>query len=809
VSSRGPSLRRPAGQDALRRLDAQLDRRAAGAHGPEVWISAVRKALAARSPEAFDIAEQGLRAFPADPELMLIAALTALATAVPDRALVLLKRYSKRYGSGKPAILLTCLAWAQQGQFTRAWTTLQDEGLDTGRAAIPWFVGDDVMEHWLYAQLHEIRREQGRPQGQAQTRPATPPRSDAGAPAILTHRPAQPRPDPSAASRPPLTRRRPAAPVMPERPAVPDLPRLEARFDMTFELANADAIEISGPDARSDAHLDLTPFRLRAELVRLSLFEGFDELLCLPALQGVEAHWYQVETVRKVLKQYRGRVLLADEVGLGKTVEAGMVLKEYILRGMAERVLILTPASLVGQWRDEMAAKFGIDCATSHDALFRSDPERFWAQPRVIASIAAARRKDHAELLAGLKYDVVVVDEAHHLRDQASASYGLVNSLQKRFLLLLSATPVQNSLLELYNLLTLLQPGIFKTPKEFRAAYMVPGKPREPANRERLRDLMRGVMVRNTRALAALRMPRRHASTLRASPETEEAACYAELTALVREMAAGEGASAGSGPHRLSLQHLLTAAGSSPAASAVAIARFAERHPQGTRWTALLARTRAISAGAKEAALMRLLAQNPAEKKLVFVHHRDSLTHLADRLRREGTPFASFAGDMSGPQKDAAVEAFREQVPLLLCTESGGEGRNLQFCNTLINFDIPWNPMAIEQRIGRVDRIGQTREVFIFNLVTAGTIEDAVLRILDEKINMFELVVGEVGAILGEVDEQQEFSTLVLDAWLQGTEQARVYAFAQIESQLLAARQQYDDVKQLDEALFGNELDAA
>ncbi len=117
--------------------------------------------------------------------------------------------------------------------------------------------------------------------------------------------------------------------------------------------------------------------------------------------------------------------------------------------------------------------------------------------------------------------------------------------------------------------------------------------------------------------------------------------------------------------------------------------------------------------------------------------------------------------------------------------------------------------MAIEQRIGRIDRIGQVREVFVFNLVTAGTIEDAVLRILDEKINMFELVVGEVGAILGEVDEQGEFSALVLDAWLQNTEQGRVDAFAQLENQLLAARRQYDGVKQLDEALFGNELDAA
>ena len=275
-------------------------------------------------------------------------------------------------------------------------------------------------------------------------------------------------------------------------------------------------------------------FRLRGELVQLGLFQGFDELLCLPLLRGVETHWYQVETVRKVLKQYRGRVLLADEVGLGKTIEAGMVVKEYMLRGMAERVLILTPASLVGQWREEMAEKFGIDCATTHDRLLRDDPAAFWAQHRVIASMAVARRKDHAALLAAQAYDVVVVDEAHHLKDQSSASYHLVNSLQKRFLLLLSATPVQNNLIELYNLLTLLQPGIFKTQKEFRAAYMVHGKPREPVNREKLRDLMRGVMIRNTRALAALRLPRRHAATLRATPEPEEAACYRDLTAKVR-----------------------------------------------------------------------------------------------------------------------------------------------------------------------------------------------------------------------------------------------------------------------------------
>jgi superfamily II DNA or RNA helicase len=753
------------------------------------WEGAIRAALAGRLQRSMLLAEQALSACPGDPDLLLLAALTALANADPERAHRLLKRFRKRWVPGKDADLLTALALGQQKQYAKALAVLRESRLDTNRAALAAFIGDGVMQDWLLDSLDEIRRKTmlagiGKRMEKA-------PLARTGARVPSTARTGATPPAARAAAKP-----RPA-PVVPALPAVDDLPKLAAHFDMAFALGDLGAI------TTTEVKPDPVAFHLRSELVRLSLFEGFDELLCLPVLHDVEAHWYQVETVRKVLKQYRGRVLLADEVGLGKTIEAGMVLKEYILRGMAERVLILTPASLVGQWRDEMAAKFGIDCATTHDPLLRSDPSTFWAQPRVIASIAAARRKEHAEILTSLQYDVVTVDEAHHLRDQASASYQLVNRLQKRFLLLLSATPVQNSVLELYNLLTLLQPGIFKTQKEFRQAYMVPGKPREPVNREKLRDLMRGVMVRNTRAVVALKLPRRHASTLRATPDDAEARCYADLTALVRETASGR-----DGAHRLSLQHLLAAAGSSPAAAAAAIARFVNRHQDDKRWADLLKRTQALQAGAKEAALMRLLAQNPAEKKLVFVHQRDTLHHLAEALRRRAMSFATFSGDMSGPQKDAAVAAFRDSVPILLCTESGGEGRNLQFCNTLINFDIPWNPMAIEQRIGRIDRIGQTREVFVFNLVTASTLEDSVLRILDEKINMFELVVGEIGAILGEIDEQQDFSTLVLDAWLQASEQDRTEAFGKLEAQLLAARQDYEGIKQLDEALFGNELDA-
>jgi len=217
----------------------------------------------------------------------------------------------------------------------------------------------------------------------------------------------------------------------------------------------------------------------------------------------------------------------------------------------------------------------------------------------------------------------------------------------------------------------------------------------------------------------------------------------------------------------------------------------------------------AIPSGGKEAALIDLLKQNPQEKKLVFVHHRDTLASLAALLREQRIDFALFEGGLSGPDKDAAITAFRDHLPVLLSTESGGEGRNIQFCNTLINFDIPWNPMVIEQRIGRVDRIGQQREVFIFNLVTTGTLEDQVLRILDEKINMFELVVGEVGAILGEIDEEQDFSDLIMSAWLEATEAGRAQAIDDLGRRLSEARRGYDDARQLDDELFGENFETA
>ena len=130
-----------------------------------------------------------------------------------------------------------------------------------------------------------------------------------------------------------------------------------------------------------------------------------------------------------------------------------------------------------------------------------------------------------------------------------------------------------------------------------------------------------------------------------------------------------------------------------------------------------------------------------------------------------------FHGGLSRLEKEAAIERFRGRARLLLCTEAGSEGRNLQFAHAVCNFDLPWNPMKIEQRIGRLSRIGQTHDVHVFNLVAADTVEAAVLHLLEAKLNMFELVIGEVDMILGNLDDEREFPDVVADLWAESADQ--------------------------------------
>ena len=556
----------------------------------------------------------------------------------------------------------------------------------------------------------------------------------------------------------------------------------------------------------------LAAHRLRLEAERMALLAGFDVLACVDTL-GFAPFDYQVRAAQAALRRFRGRGLLCDEVGLGKTIEAGLVLKEYILRQMARRVLIITPASLVEQWREELASKFGLaDFVTSYDAEFRALGAEAWAAyPRVIASLPTARRPEHREAIGSLMYDLVIVDEAHHLKNRGSVSWKLVNSLQKKYILLLTATPVENSLDELYNLITILKPGQLATPREFKRRFVAQGDPRLPKNRGRLRELLADVMVRHSRSQIDMQLPPRHAHTVRVKLSPAERALYDDISAFIRERLADATLSQ---THRFTLQTLQREIGSCPAAARPtlhALARHGDMEPYQEEIEALAERAGDMPGWSKAAALDKLLISSVLaggeEKVIIFTHFRATLDLLADRLLGMGIDFVPYYGQMTTAEKNEAIRRFQGEGRVLLSTEAAGEGRNLQFCRTMVNFDLPWNPQRIEQRVGRIHRVGQTRPVEIFNLSAEGSVEDYILDILDRKLNMFELVIGEMEMILGHLADERDFEDIVMDLWAgaaNSDDAAR--GFAQLGDELLHAREAYRQARDYDEALFGEDL---
>ena len=587
------------------------------------------------------------------------------------------------------------------------------------------------------------------------------------------------------------------APDETEEPDAQPPPAAELEFD------DADAQIIERLARREFDPLD--DYRLNLTAQHLSLASGFEVLLCLPMLRHIEHYPFQTNTARQVMRSMRGRALLCDEVGLGKTIEAGLILKEYLIRGLARRVLVLVPPALVSQWREEMRDKFGVPFVTHNDDEFRAAGDGAWAKfDRVIASLHTAKSAANAAAIHALSYDLVIADEAHHLKNRATVSWKFVNAIKSKYMLLLTATPAQNNLDELFNLITLLRPGQLQTQTAFRRDFVQRGDPRQPKNRTKLRELMMDVMVRNTRSQVSITLPPRRATTLRPPLSPAERELYDGITEFVR------GAYAGKGVARFVAQTLQTEAGSSAPALLGTLEKLRGQkkldRAQQSALKKLCDMARNIEGGAKATALLGLLRQNN-EKALVFTQYRETQKFLLRVLEEAGIAAASFSGEMSAGEKDAQVAAFADDKRVLVSTDVGSEGRNLQFCHTIVNYDLPWNPMKIEQRVGRVHRIGQTEPVSIFNLAAAGTVEDYVLEVLDSKINMFELVVGEVGEILGNLEEEREFEDVVLSLWLDSaSDDAARGAFADLGERLAGARERYQESKTYDEELFGDEF---
>jgi hypothetical protein len=574
----------------------------------------------------------------------------------------------------------------------------------------------------------------------------------------------------------------------------------------------------------------LTRFHQRVAAEALTLRGGSGAARLAPALahSAVDLNPHQIEAAAFALSALpTGGAVLADEVGLGKTIEAGLVLAQLAAEGRP-RAIVLVPASIRAQWRDELASKFGLEAEIVDGDAVRSLERRglrvnpFDTGGIVIASQPfAATRAAELERVA---WDVAVIDEAHRLRNAYRRDHrtgqALRRALRKAPKLLLTATPLQNDLLELLGLASFVDDALLGTEDAFRLQYAT-GELTEDRAAD-LKARLAPVVVRTLRRQVKeyVKFTARRSLVEDFAPTAEEQELYdrvseylrredayaipqarrALLVLVYRKILASSTFALAATLDRLAgtLEEKLAGAECAAAAAPdLDLGGFEEEaeelldatappRPKGPgavkRMRAELAELRAcarlsrsIRTNAKADALVRGLdraftvarACGWPEKAVVFTEFRRTQDHLAELLASRGWSVTCLSGDVSGAdRRQALVHEFRDRTQILLMTEAGAEGLNLQFCNLVVNYDLPWNPQRIEQRIGRCHRYGQTRDVLVLNFINRANAADARLYdLLARKLALFDGVFGSSDEILGALGSGVDFERRVLDIY--------------------------------------------
>lgn len=469
--------------------------------------------------------------------------------------------------------------------------------------------------------------------------------------------------------------------------------------------------------------------------------------------------------------------LIADEVGLGKTISAGLVLAELIERRRVRRTLVLAPKVLGPQWQEELAAKFDIEAkaasGSEFDALVEGDV------PVVITTYETMRSR--SEALRGGVFDMLILDEAHKLRNlfpddppqmAATVRQCLADRLVK-FVVMLTATPMQNRLWDLYSLVDCLAAarGLrnpFGTPASFSASFCADGEGRRlrPEAAEKLRGVLREYLCRTRKSDADLLFPVRNVQVAAAPPTPGERELLAAIEPILAELPA------------LPATSVLKAYVSSPAALAAQLANMVENRPeQRAHWRPIVERAQTLASdpatSSKATQLFRLIdrlkSERPADwRVLVFTERVETQSFLIRELGRRGIECGAIRGGQPGANQQA-IAGLKADPPLhhvVISTDAGAEGVNLQAANVLVNVDLPWNPMKLEQRIGRVQRLGSKHaSVEIVNLVIAGTFDEHVLALLMTKLQTVAQSIGDIESILDSLEDEDGdgFEERVLD----------------------------------------------
>ena len=545
--------------------------------------------------------------------------------------------------------------------------------------------------------------------------------------------------------------------------------------------------------------------------------------------------------------------LLADEVGLGKTIEAGLVLSQKWAE-RRRRILIITPSNLRKQWFQELAEKFFLPCrileAKSYNASMKQRQFRPFEAPEiVICSYQFAKSK--AEEVRALPWDLVVIDEAHRLRNVYKPSNVIANTLKVALAgkdkLLLTATPLQNSLLELFGLVSFIDEHTFGDLKSFREQFTnlnqeqvfetlkarlkpvchrtlrrqvtayIPFTKRLPLveeftpeesedrlyhlvseylQRENLQALpigqrslmtlvLRKLLASSTFAIAGALTSisnRLKAKLSKAEParplEEELDEDYEALDETIEEWSNGESVETLTETDRAAIEQEI--------ADLDAFAALATSIEHNAKGKALLkalaiAFAKALEFGGAEKAiiftesrrtqsyLLRLLTDSPWREGVVLFNGSntdESSRHILAKWLERHQGSDRVTGSRTADMRSALVDYFREQGRIMIATEAGAEGINLQFCSLVVNYDLPWNPQRIEQRIGRCHRYGQKHDVVVVNFLNRKNAADQrVYELLAEKFQLFEGVFGASDEILGAIESGVDFEKRIVSIY--------------------------------------------
>jgi adenine-specific DNA-methyltransferase len=603
---------------------------------------------------------------------------------------------------------------------------------------------------------------------------------------------------------------------------------------------------VRGEDAApSEAEQMSTPFHAKfwAHSLRLARHDGVEAISRSIGNARVDLNPHQVDAALFALRSpYSKGVLLADEVGLGKTIEASLILAQKWAE-RRRRILLVVPATLRKQWQVELEEKFFLPStileARAATALAKKGIENpFSVDDKIVIcsyQFVFAKR----DLVRQVNWDLVVIDEAHRLRSiykGTKTAEGIVDAIRPARKLLLTATPLQNSLLELYGLVGILDPELFGSQEAFQAQFLSSDdvEQRDAALRERLRHVCKRTLRRQV--LKYIPFTNRFTHTADFVPSKAEEQLYEEVSAylqrdvlvalpnerrklitlIMRKLLASSSAAIGATlakfverlanqtkqpPVEESLAQDFEAmaqideeltgdeTASTPEAAApevrpeakseladlqrfVRLAQSVERDSKATKLVEVLpiAFKLAQEKGAARKAvvftesvktqeyLFKLLSDSGYAGEIVLMNgaNNDETSkriYVGWKARNEHRWQDVSSGSKTADMKAAIVEEFRERGTLLLATESAAEGVNLQFCSIVINYDLPWNPQRIEQRIGRCHRYGQKTDVLVVNFLNRKNEADKrVFELLDQKFNLFKGVFGASDDVLGVVE---------------------------------------------------------